>query len=306
MPRIKHSARKSKNTTSSSRQRREVPESANLADFRNDDCATSFDMDFAKRTMIRGRNIELNLIGESNLYGHFQFQGWENLCEMGRYVYPKYVRQFFANMTWTRDIYGLTIRSFVGRKLIELTVEKLSEIMGIPYRVEHDTVRFLLDLDDEEDVPTHFPTKDLKLSLRLLYLISTYNFLPRGGHREAVTFMDVYMLEHLVNHRPINLPFIMLERIVFAREHNKVLPYSLIFTKNFNHHGIRMDMREVDALPQFDAFNFQILTKIGYKKNSRRKWVPKADSGKENHGDKGDDDGDEGAKVPPHSSTTHE
>ncbi|KAB1213267.1 hypothetical protein CJ030_MR5G009638 [Morella rubra] len=156
-----------------------------------------------------------------------------------------------------------------------------------------------------------FRPKTLKLSLRLLHLISTYNFLPRGGHRGVVTFMDVYMLEHLVNYRPINLPFIMLEHIVFAREHNRVLPYGLIFTKIFNHHGIRMDMREVDAPPQSDAFNFQTLTKIGYKKNLRGKWVPKVDSGKDNHGDQGDgdegdSDGDEGVEVPPHSSTTHE
>ncbi|KAB1223809.1 hypothetical protein CJ030_MR2G012882 [Morella rubra] len=135
MPRIKRSARKSKNMASSSRPRREVPESANLANFRNDDCATSFDTGFAKRTVIQGRNIELDLIGELDHYGHFQFQGWEILCEMGRYVYPKYVRKFFANMTWTRDVDGLTIRSSVGRKLIELTVEKLSEIMGIPWHV---------------------------------------------------------------------------------------------------------------------------------------------------------------------------
>ncbi|KAB1215752.1 putative pectinesterase/pectinesterase inhibitor 13 [Morella rubra] len=185
IPRIKRYARKSKNTVSSSRPRIEVHESPNLANFRNDDCVISFDLDFAEKTVIRGRNIELDLLGELDLYGHFQFQGWENLCEMGRYAYPK------DN--------GLTIRNLVGRKLIELTVEKLSEIMGIPCRREHvyeqkvrpqennwdywDAVRFLLDWDDEEDVPTHFNAKDLKLSLRLLHLISTYNFLLRGGHR---------------------------------------------------------------------------------------------------------------------------
>ncbi|KAB1215045.1 hypothetical protein CJ030_MR4G018823 [Morella rubra] len=219
-PRIKRCARKCKNTASFSRPRRELLESADLTNFRNDDCATAFDTDFAKRTVIRGRNITLDLIGELDLYGHFQFQGLENLCEMGRYVYLKYVRQFFANMTWTRDVDGLTIRSLVGRKLVELTVEKLSEIMRIPCRREHvyeqkvrpqenkwdywDASRFLLDLDDDEDALTHFQAKDLKLSLRLLHLISTYNFLPRGGHRGVVTFMDVYMLEHLVNHRSGN------------------------------------------------------------------------------------------------------
>ncbi|KAB1226283.1 hypothetical protein CJ030_MR1G003740 [Morella rubra] len=60
-----------------------------------------------------------------------------------------------------------------------------------------------------------------------------------------------------------------------------------------------MDMREVDAPPQSDTVNFQTLEKMGYKNNSRGEWVFKVDSSEDSGGDKS-------AKVPPHSSTTHE
>lgn len=36
------------------------------------------------------------------------------------------------------------------------------------------------------------------------------NLIPRGGHREEVTFMDVFMIEHILKDKAINLPHIML------------------------------------------------------------------------------------------------
>lgn len=90
-----------------------------------------------------------------------------------------------------------------------------------------------------------------------------------------------------MNQRLIDLPYIMVEHIVYAREYKKDLPYGLIFTNIFKYHWILMDMREVDASPQSDAFNFQTLGKTGYKKNSRGEWVSTADSSNDSGGKEG-------------------
>ncbi|KAB1199253.1 hypothetical protein CJ030_MR0G025677 [Morella rubra] len=204
---------------------------------------------------------------------------------------------------------------FSGRKVIRgrnINVDELDfgdsfdaqpvyDLKRVPHALDFrykDAVRFLLDLDETQEIPSNIEAKGLPIFYRLIHLISTYNLPPRGSHRKVLTFMDIYIIEHLINHKPINLPYIMLRHIADAHKHKKNLPYGLIFTKIFTHFAIPKDMRELEIIAHIDPFNTRTLRKMGYKKNTNGEWIWRDDSG----GDEGEE-GDEDAAVPPSSST---
>ncbi|KAB1218856.1 hypothetical protein CJ030_MR3G018267 [Morella rubra] len=100
-------------------------------------------------------------------------------------------------------------------------------------------------------------------------------FVKQGGHREEVTFMDVFVIELLLKGKKFNLPYIILKHMEAACETKKNLPYGLMFIKIFRHFGIALSYREQDTLTKCEEFDIAVLIRMGYRKNSRSNWVPK-------------------------------
>lgn len=60
--------------------------------------------------------------------------------------------------------------------------------------------------------------------------------------------MQVFVVEHLLKDKAINLPFIMLSYMDEQHGHQKNLLYCLLFTWIFRHFGATRDNRERDTL----------------------------------------------------------
>ncbi|KAB1226559.1 hypothetical protein CJ030_MR1G001455 [Morella rubra] len=145
----------------------------------------------------------------------FVKQGWRNLLDMGNEVFPKYVRIFFSNMTvgWEAgvilgDILGIP---HVGIRAYELKTWPVCK--GFDYG---EALVYLLGNGVAEDAPRKIHANQLPIRSRLLHLICTHNLIPRGGHREEVTFMDVFVIERLLKEKKFNLPYIMLKHMEAA------------------------------------------------------------------------------------------
>ncbi|KAB1209801.1 hypothetical protein CJ030_MR6G010437 [Morella rubra] len=90
----------------------------------------------------------------------------------------------------------------------------------------------------------------LTIRSRLLHLICTHNLIPRGGHREEVTFIDVFVIERRLKEKNFNLPYII-----------------QTYGSNIS--------REQDTLTKCEQFDTTVLTRMGYRRTSRNTWVPK-------------------------------
>ncbi|KAB1206092.1 hypothetical protein CJ030_MR7G005996 [Morella rubra] len=72
---------------------------------------------------------------------------------------------------------------------------------------------YLLGNGVAANAPRKIHVNQLPIRSRLLHLICTYNLIPRGGHREVVTFMDVFLIESLLKEKKFSLPYIMLKNM---------------------------------------------------------------------------------------------
>ncbi|KAB1205778.1 hypothetical protein CJ030_MR7G028037 [Morella rubra] len=124
------------------------------------------------------------------------------------------------------------LKSMVGGQEIILNEVILGDILGIPhvgiraYELKTwpvckgfdygEALVYLLGNGVAEDAPRKIHANQLPIRLRLLHLICTHNLIPRGGHREEVTFMDVFVIERLLKEKKFNLPYIMLKHMEAA------------------------------------------------------------------------------------------
>ena len=260
--------------------------------FRTPECADKFYNDFSNKKVMLGRIINVDSLAEFNIERPFMKQGWGNLLNMGTEVYPKYIRLFFATLTVGWEAGGLfTVKSSIGGHEIILNEAILSEILGIPhvgiraYEIKTwpvckgfdygEALAYLLGNDVAENAPRKIFANQLPLRSRLLHLICTHNLIPRSGHREEVTFMDVFVVERLLKERKFNLPYIMLKHMEAACETKKNLPYGLLFTHIFRYFGIPLSSREQDTLTKCEQFDIMVLTRMRYRRTLRNTWVPK-------------------------------
>jgi hypothetical protein len=254
-----------------------------------------------------GTKVDIESLSDFEIERPFMKQGWLNLLDMGNEVFPKYVRMFFANMSTGWEAGGLfTVKSKVGGRDVVLNEVIIGEIFGIPHvgirAYELKTwpvckgfdygaaLSLLLGADVAEDAPRKIHANQLPVRLRLLHLICTHNLMPRGGHREEVTYMDVFVLERLLKEKKFNLPYIMLKHMEAACAPKKNLPYGLLFTQIFRHFGVALSSREQDTLTKSELFDTHTLTRMGYRRTSRNTWVPKHQASDEDEPEEADEE----------------
>ncbi|KAB1209456.1 hypothetical protein CJ030_MR6G003166 [Morella rubra] len=224
MPRTKHVARGRTKGVGSSRSTLDLlGEPAYF--FRNSECAEIFYNDFSKRKVMPGRKVNISSLLDFEIDCLFEKQGLENLLDMGNKVFPMYVRIFFYNLTARWEDRGL----FTLRSMVVLNEVILGDILAIPHvgiwAYEIKTWPMCKGFDYGEalvylqgnimaaDAPRKIHANQLKIHSRLLHLICTYNLIPRGGHLEEVTFMDVFLVERLLKEKRKNVPKDMDEEV---------------------------------------------------------------------------------------------
>ncbi|KAB1201580.1 hypothetical protein CJ030_MR0G002897 [Morella rubra] len=176
MVRIKHATEKGKEKVGTSRKRKELLEGDNSSNFRDDECASKYEDDFSRR------------------------KGWKNLLDMGKNVYPKYVRMFFSNMKISKHVGGsLTIKSLLHRKEVELDPAKLGRILGIPCDAQpvYDLKKVPRALDFRHIADVHEHKKNLPCGL-IFTKILTYFGIPKDMRvLEIVTHIDPFNMRTL-------------------------------------------------------------------------------------------------------------
>ncbi|CAL1402461.1 unnamed protein product [Linum trigynum] len=100
------------------------------------------------------------------------------------------------------------------------------------------TVCGLAEEEDAEDCSR--PTiRELTVKVRVLNHMLSYNILPKGGHREAVTYFDIELLINLLSHEKVNLPYLIFTHMLAVAENsNRNLPYGMILTLLFDHFNV--------------------------------------------------------------------
>ncbi|KAF9662218.1 hypothetical protein SADUNF_Sadunf18G0030400 [Salix dunnii] len=196
----------------------------------------------------RGLGNDLSALVIDTLFAEM---GWYSLYEYKKPTCPKLMRMFFANM---RVNVEPRIISTLQENPIEFNCAVLADILGIsndgPRVFEIKIIPTIEGFIYDYAVALHtrntefapgakIKSQDLLLRPRLLHRIIAHNILPKKGHYDEVTFMELCLIDCMIQRRPINLPYIMIRNMILAyNKKQKALPYGQVFTTIFEHFDI--------------------------------------------------------------------
>ncbi|KAG5223073.1 Retrovirus-related polyprotein from transposon [Salix suchowensis] len=145
--------------------------------------------------------------------------GWYSLYEYKKPTYPKLMRMFFANMRV--NVEPRIISTLQGNP-IQLNCAVLADILGIsndgPQIFEIKIIPTIEGFIYDHAV---LKSQDLLLRPRLIHRIIAHNILPKKGHYDEVTFMELCLIDCMIQRRPINLPYIMIRNMILAYDKKK-------------------------------------------------------------------------------------
>ncbi|KAH9750255.1 hypothetical protein KPL71_013814 [Citrus sinensis] len=175
--------------------------------------------------------------------------GWIDALLIEENVYPDLVKVFYSNMDCSAEKENRVITK-VGGVLIEFDYSELNSILGssddgldifslrkppdIDDYVHVDAVRNICRRSDlsVEDCTIHFRTQCLCLQTRFLLRIIQSIVLPRSGHLNEVSHMDVAMIDCILRGRPVDLGYYIVRTMLsIPALITRSLPYDHFITR---------------------------------------------------------------------------
>ncbi|KAH9716748.1 Integrase catalytic domain-containing protein [Citrus sinensis] len=188
-------------------------------------------------------------ISHRNLFQLLGDVGWIDALLIEENVYPDLVKVFYSNMDCSAEKENRVITT-IGGVLIEFDDLELNSILGssddgldifslrkppdIDDYVHVDAVRNICRRSDlsVEDCTIHFHTQCLCLQTRFLLRIIQSIVLPRSGHLDEVSHMDVAMIDCILRGRPVDLGYSIIRTMLsIPALITRSLPYGHFITR---------------------------------------------------------------------------
>ena len=197
----------------------------------------------------------------------FDRMGWTLVISLVEPVYTQLVQCFYSKAHFTHQAF---IDCTLSGKDIRLTLCKICEILGVSCEgllvddmktwpnilgfvpseaIEH--LREVLDGHGLRKPNAH----SLSIKCCVLVHIITFSFIPRGGHREKLSYLEAFLVDSLLMGRRVNLGYIMINHmIVCCKSTTQVLPYGRFLMKVFREFGLDLSTKtESDKVFVFDT-----------------------------------------------------
>ena len=188
-------------------------------------------------------------ISYRNIFQSLGDVGWINALLIEENVYPDLVKVFYSNMEVSEKNKTRVITTVGGVK-IDFDVSLLNSILGssdfgleifelrkspkLTGFTHVDAVRNICRRSDlsVEDCTIHFRTQCLCLQTRILLRIIQSIVLPRSGHLDEVSHMDVAMIDCILRCRPVNLGYTIVRTMLSIPPLiTRSLPYGHFITR---------------------------------------------------------------------------
>ena len=108
----------------------------------------------------------------------------------------------------------------------------------------------------------------LTMSSRVFHRMICFILLPRGGHRDEVSYLEAFIVDSIMTGGWIHMGYMMTMHMISCVESTtRVLPYGRFFTRVFKDVGVNLS-RETDfeAPTSYDTYDEQSLGRMKFKK----------------------------------------
>ena len=217
--------------------------------------------------------------------------GWLPVVTVSEPIFPTLVRAFYSRMT-----YGLggPIRTTVRGVEIELSPESICRILDVPpvglrvYEAKawptipgfepREAIQRLCGLADAHGMGKP-SAHSLTVPSRVLHHMICSILLPRGGHRDEVSYYEAFLVDSLLTGRRILVGYVMMRHMMSCCESTtRVLPYGRFLTRVFKDAGVDLSREtEFEAPSIYDTYDEHSLGRMKLEKAPDGSWVRKAE-----------------------------
>ena len=108
----------------------------------------------------------------------------------------------------------------------------------------------------------------------MLHHIITFSIIPRGGHREKLSYLETFFVDSLLMGHRVNLGYIMLNHMIACCESmTRGLPYGRSLMKFFKEFGLDLSTEtESDKVSVFDTYIKSTMGRMKFLKSEDGEW----------------------------------
>ncbi|KAL6339867.1 hypothetical protein AAG906_034955 [Vitis piasezkii] len=209
---------------------------------------------FVQRKVVAGRNINFTHLQHFGFESLFARMGWLPLVTISEPIFPTLVRAFYSRVTFG---HGGPITSTVRGRQIHLDPESICRILDIPpggLRVydakawptvpgfdPRDAIQRMCGLANAPGLGKP-SAHSLTVTCRVLHHMIAYILLPRGGHRDEVSYLEAFLIDSIMTGRRIDV-----------------------------------GEQEVEAPSTYDTYDEQSMARMKLEKGPEGSWIRRAD-----------------------------
>ena len=119
----------------------------------------------------------------------------------------------------------------------------------------------------------------LTVTSQVLHHMICSILLPRGGHRDEVSYLEAFIVDSILMGRLIHVGYLMMMHMIsYCESTTRVLPYDRFLTQVFKDVGVDLS-RETDfeAPTSYDTYAEQSLGRIKFEKALDGSWIRRAE-----------------------------
>ncbi|RVX13120.1 hypothetical protein CK203_018040 [Vitis vinifera] len=246
---------------------------------------------FVQRKVVAGRNINFAHLQHFGFESLFARMGWLPLVTISEPIFPTLVRAFYSRVTFG---HGGPITSTVRGVQIHLDPESICRILDIPpggLRVydakawptvpgfdPREAIQRMCGLADAPGLGKP-SAHSLTVTCRVLHHMIAYILLPRGGHRDEVSYLEAFLIDSIMTGRRIDVGYVMMMHMMACCERPKrILPYGRFMTRVFKDAGVDLSReQEVEGPSSYDTYDEQSMARMKLEKAPDGSWIRRAD-----------------------------
>ena len=122
-------------------------------------------------------------------------------------------------------------------------------------------------------------THSLTMSSRVLHHIICSILLPRGGHRDEVSYLEAFIIDSILMGKQIQVGYLMMMYMISCCESTtRVLAYSRFLTRVFKDAGVDLSRETNFEAPSiYDTYDEQSLERMKFEKAPDGSWIRRAE-----------------------------
>ena len=103
--------------------------------------------------------------------------------------------------------------------------------------------------------------------------------LPRGGHRDKVSYLEAFIVDSILMGRQIHVGYLMMMHMISCCESTtRVFPYRRFLTRVFKDAGVDLSREtNFEAPTSYDTYDEQSLGRTKFEKTLDGSWIRRAE-----------------------------